>query len=454
MSRVHFVGIAGIGMSAVARVLLEQGELVSGSDQAVFPVMAQLRELGAQVHAGYAAEHIAGAEVVVVSSATKPDNPELRAAREAGITVQHRSQALAGLLQGRRAVAVAGTAGKTTTTSMVIAALNGAGLDPSYAMGGEPISGAPNGHLGASELFVVEADESDGTFVAYHPLAAIVTNVEPDHLDHHGTAAAYSKVFRDFAATVTGFLVICLDDPGAAALAEDARAAGSDVRTYGTDPAADLRIEHLRTEASGTGFDAVLRGVPLGRVELQVAGEHLARNAAAALLLVVELGVPAQQAISGLSAYTGVRRRMERKGEAGGVRVYDDYAHHPAKVHAQLVAARAMVGPGRVIVLFQPHLYSRTATFASAFGTALALADAVVVMDVYGAREDPVPGVSGALVADAIGLPPGQVGYEPDRTKVAARVAEMAQPGDLVITIGAGDVTELGAAILDLLEQR
>lgn len=454
MSRVHFIGIAGIGMSAVAKVMLDRGVQLSGSDKAEFPVMAELRARGAQVHVGYAADHVSGADTVVISSATKPDNPELSAARAAHIDVQHRSTALAGLLAGHVAVAVAGTAGKTTTTSMVVAALQACGADPSYAMGGEPASGAPNGKHGSGELFVVEADESDGTLVAYCPHAAIVTNVEPDHLDHHGTAAAYEQVFRDFAATVTGFLVICLDDPGAAALVVDARAAGSDVRTYGTAPEADLQLLGLRTDPSGTGFEAVLRGLPLGRIELQVAGEHLALNAAAALLLSVELGLPANQAILGLTGYTGVRRRMELRGVAGGVRVYDDYAHHPAKVRAQLVAARAMVGTGRLIVVFQPHLYSRTATFAQAFGEALALADEVVVMDVYAAREEPVPGVSGALIADAVALATGHAAFEPDRAVVAARVAASARDGDLVITVGAGDVTDLGPVILDLLEQR
>ena len=452
--RVHFIGIAGIGMSAVARVMLARGLHVSGSDQADYPVMDQLRSLGADVHVGYATEHVRGAGTVVISSATKADNPELVAARDTGITVQHRSVALAGLLQGFRAVAVAGTAGKTTTTSMLVTVLQACGADPSYAMGGEPTGAASNGHVGSGDLFVVEADESDGSFTAYHPHAAIVTNVEADHLDHHGSLAAYEQVFRDFAETVSGFLVVCVDDAGAAALAADARAAGSDVRTYGTAAGADLRLLQLQTGATGSSFVAELRGELLGDVQLPVTGEHLARNAAAALLMAVELGLPAQQAISGLAAYGGVRRRMELRGTAGGVRVYDDYAHHPAKVQAQLVAARAMAGGGRLIVLFQPHLYSRTATFAKDFGAALALADHVVVMDVYAAREEPVPGVTGALVADAVTLPPGQVEFEPDRDLAAERVVGVAQPGDLVLTLGAGDVTDLGPVILDALGRR
>jgi len=444
VSRTHFVGIAGIGMSAVARVLLARGLEVSGSDSADFPVVAELRALGATVHVGYDAAHIRGAATVVVSSATKADNAELLAAGLAGTRVLHRSVALAELLTGHRAVAVAGTAGKTTTTAMLICALQAGGGDPSYAVGGEPMGGAGNGHHGSGELFVVEADESDGSFVAYRPHAAIVTNIEPDHLDHYGTAEAYAQAFRDFAATVTGFLVVCIDDPGAAALVGT-----GDVRTYGTSASADLRLLGLATDGNGSSFEAVLRGSSLGRVRLQVAGEHLARNAAGALLLAVELGLPAAQAISGLESYAGVRRRMELKGTAAGVRVYDDYAHHPSKVRAQLLAARDMAGAGRLVVVFQPHLYSRTQTFAAAFGEALSLADEVVVMDVYGAREEPVAGVSGALVADAVTKP---VLFEPDRSKIPHAVVSRCGPGDLVITLGAGDVTELGPQVLSLLE--
>jgi UDP-N-acetylmuramate--alanine ligase len=446
MSRTHFVGIGGIGMSAVARVMLARGLAVSGSDSADLLVLAELRALGAEVHLGYDASHVAGADTVVISTATRETNPELVAARAAGTAVVHRSVALAGLLEGHRAVAVAGTHGKTTTTAMLMSALQACGADPSYAVGGELPGGAVNGHHGSGELFVVEADESDGSFNAYRPYGAIVTNVEADHLDHHGTVEAYEQAFVDFAATVTGPLVVCLDDPGAARLGE--RATGT-VRTYGTARGADLRLTDLR----GSTYDAVLSGEPLGTIVLQVAGEHLARNSAAALLMAVELGFPAAQAIQGLAAYTGVRRRMELKGSAAGVRVYDDYAHHPTEVRAQLEAARQVADGGRVIAVFQPHLYSRTVDFADGFGAALALADEVVVLDIYGAREDPVPGVTGALVADAVTLPADRVRFVADRSKAAGVAAGFAGDGDLVLTLGAGDVTELGPEILRLLEE-
>ncbi|MCU1588367.1 MAG: murC [Frankiales bacterium] len=449
MSRTHFVGIGGIGMSAVARVMLERGLWVSGSDSVDVPVLAELRSMGAEVHLGYDAKQVEGAGAVVVSTATRDTNPELAAARSEGTPVLHRSAALAQLLTGYRSVAVAGTHGKTTTTAMLVSALQAGGFDPSYAVGGELPGGAPHGHHGSGKLFVVEADESDGSFVAYRPFGAIVTNVEPDHLDHHGTTEAYEQAFVDFAMTVTDLLVACLDDAGAERLATAARAAGKRVVTYGAHPEADLQLVDL----SGSRYDAVLGGESVGTVELRVAGEHLARNSAAALLMAVELGIPAAQAIQGLQAFTGVRRRMELKGSAAGVRVYDDYAHHPTEVTAQLRAARQVAGEGRVIVLFQPHLYSRTTDFAAGFGEALALADEVVVLDVYGAREDPVPGVTGALVADAVPLPADRVRFEPDREKAARTAATLARSGDLVLTLGAGDITELGTQILQLLER-
>ncbi|MCW2543883.1 MAG: murC [Frankiales bacterium] len=446
MSRTHFVGIGGIGMSAVARVMLARGLPVSGSDSADLPVLAELRALGADVHLGYDAAHVLGASTVVVSSATRDSNPELVAAREAGTPVVHRSVALARLLDGHRSIAVAGTHGKTTTTAMLVSALQACGADPSYAVGGELPGGAVNGHHGSGDLFVVEADESDGSFTAYGPYGAIVTNVEADHLDHHGTALAYEEAFVAFAATVTGPLVLCADDAGAARLRK--RVTGP-VRTYGTAAGADLQLTDLR----GSTYDAVLSGELLGTVALQVAGEHLARNSAAALLMAVELGLPAAQAIQGLAAYTGVRRRMELKGSAAGVRVYDDYAHHPTEVRAQLKAARQVADGGRVVAVFQPHLYSRTVDFAAGFGAALALADEVVVLDIYGAREDPVPGITGALIADAVPLDRDRVRFVADRAQAAGTAAALAHDGDLVLTLGAGDVTELGPEILRLLEE-
>ena len=448
LGHVHLVGIGGAGMSGIARVLLARGSRVSGSDAKDGVALSALRALGAEVFVGHDPAQIAGADTVIVSSAIRQGNAELVAARAGGVRVLLRAEALASLLVGYRSVAVAGTHGKTTTTSMLTVAAQHCGVDPSFAIGGDLNVAGSNAHHGSGDLFVVEADESDGSFLAYRPHAAIVTNVEADHLDHYGDAAAVDEAFTAFAATVTGFLVTCADDDGARRLAERARAAGSDVRTYGTALDADLRMDALATTGGTSSWEAVLRGRRLGTVRLQVAGAHLARNSAAALLTGTGLGLPEPLLIDGLAGFTGVRRRMELKGTEAGVRVYDDYAHHPTEVRAQLVAARGMTGGGRLVAVFQPHMYSRTAAFAEGFGAALSLADEVVVMDVYGAREDPVPGVNGGLVARHV---TSSVLYEPSWAAVPSAVVERTQAGDLVVTLGAGDVTLVGPEVLRLL---
>ena len=448
LGRVHLVGIGGAGMSGIARVLLARGSQVTGSDAKDSVALSALRALVAEVFVGHDADHVTGADTVVVSSAIRQSNPELTAARAAGTRVLLRAEALASLLVGHRSVAVAGTHGKTTTTSMLTVAAQHCGVDPSFAIGGDLNVAGSNAHHGSGDLFVVEADESDGSFLAYGPHAAIVTNVEADHLDHYADGDAVDEAFAAFAATVTGFLVTCADDEGSRRLAERARAAGTDVRTYGTAADADLRMDDLTTSGGTSSWQAVLRGRRLGTVHLQVAGEHLARNSAAALLTGIGLGLPEGLLVEGLGSFTGVRRRMELKGTEGGVRVYDDYAHHPTEVRAQLLAARGMTGGGRLVVVFQPHMYSRTAAFAAGFGDALSLADEVVVMDVYGAREDPVPGVTGALVAGGV---TSSVHYEPSWTAVPAAVVARAEAGDLVLTMGAGDVTLVGPEVLRLL---
>ena len=449
--RTHFVGIGGAGMSGIARVLLARGVEVSGSDARDSRGLAALQALGADVHVGHDAAHVEGAARVVISSAIRESNPELAAARALGLPVVKRADALAELLVGHRAVAVAGTHGKTTTTSMLTVAAQHCGADPSFAIGGDLNEAGSNAHQGAGDLFVVEADESDGSFLVYRPFAAVVTNVEPDHLDHYGDAESVHAAFASFVRTVDplGFVVVCADDEGAVRLAALARDEGIDVRTYGTSPQADLRLEELVVSGGSSAYRAVLKGRRVGEVHLSVAGEHLARNSAAALLTGIGLGLPEDLLVEGLGGYTGVRRRMELKGTAGGVRVYDDYAHHPTEVRAQLEAARTMTNGGRLVAVFQPHLYSRTATFAEGFGEALGLADEVVVMDVYGAREDPVPGVTGALVAEHV--PHEHVLFEPSWSAVPAAVVERVVPGDLVVTLGAGDVTLLGPEVLRLL---
>jgi len=453
LGRVHFVGIGGAGMSGIARVLLARGAAVSGSDAKDSRTLAALRALGATVHLGHAAAHVDGSDTVVASTAIRPDNPELVEARARGLSVLLRAEALAALMAGRRGVAVAGTHGKTTTTSMLTVAVQHCGADPSFAIGGDLNEAASNAHHGSGELFIVEADESDGSFLAYRPYAAIVTNVEADHLDYYGDAASVVAAFEAFVATVdpAGFVVLCADDEGSSRMAAGAREGGVDVRTYGTAAGADLRLDALTISGTTSRYEPVLRGRRLPAVTLAVPGRHLALNSAGALLMGVGLGLDAATLVEGLRGFSGVRRRMELKGTVDGIRVYDDYAHHPTELTAQLTAAREVAGRGRLVVAFQPHRYSRTLAFATEFGRALGLADEVVVMEVYAAGEDPVPGATGATVAAAVPLPPAQVLFEPSWTAVPGLLAGRAQPGDLVLTLGAGDVTAIGPEVLRLL---
>jgi UDP-N-acetylmuramate--alanine ligase len=454
--RVHLIGIGGAGMSGIARILLARGVAVSGSDAKDSRAVLALRALGARVEVGHAAAHLPDAPAtVVVSTAIRPTNPELAAARERGLPVVHRAQALAALTTGRRVVAVAGTHGKTSTTSMLTVALQHCGLDPSFAIGGDLTSSGAGAHHGEGDVFVVEADESDGSFTAFAPDVAVVTNVEPDHLDHHGTEEAYRGVFTAFLDRISpvGTLVACADDPGVAPLVAHARARGLAVRTYGRD-GEDAVLLGYTPDGAGSRVRARILGEER-TLRLAVPGAHMALNALGAALAAVEVGAHPDCLTEGLAAFDGVRRRFEYRGRAGGVAVYDDYAHHPTEVAATLRAAREVASPGtRVVVAFQPHLYSRTRSFAAAFGEALGLADEVVVLDVYAAREDPEPGVSGALVADAVPLPAQRVHYVPRWADVPAVLAGLARPGDLVLTMGAGDVTVLGPEVLVELERR
>ena len=458
--RVHLIGIGGAGMSAVAALLAARGLHVSGSDAHEGVVLPALRAAGVLVHVGHRADHVDGAGTVVVSSAIRPDNPELVRARELGVPVLHRSEALAALMSGRRSVAVAGAHGKTTTSAMIAVTLAQVGLDPSYAIGGTVVAGAGAGvggaHDGRGDVFVAEADESDGSFLAYRPSIAVVTNIEPDHLDHYGSREAFEAAFVAFAQRIEpgGWLVACSDDPGAADLAAAVRAAGTAVRTYGTGRDADVTVGPWLGSPGVTGGSATVQeagGEPI-RLDLAVPGAHNALDAAAAWTVARLLGVDGTAAAQGLSTFRGTRRRFEERGSAGGVRVVDDYAHHPTEVAALLRAARQVAGAGRVLVLFQPHLYSRTLTFAQEFADALGLADVVVVTDVYGAREDPDPAVSGALITDRV-RGGAHVEYVADRHEAATTTGRLARPGDLVLTVGAGDVTELAPIVLDAVRR-
>ena len=469
LGTVHFIGIGGAGMSGVARVMLARGLTVTGSDAKESLVLSALVAEGAQVSIGHDAGHLREADTVVISSAIRESNVELREARSRGLRVMHRSQALASVMQGRRAVAVAGANGKTTTTAMLVVALQHCGADPSFAVGGELARNSTNAHHGTGDIFVVEADESDGSFLVYRPDVAIVTNVQPDHLDFYGTFAAVQAAYATFAATVRpeGLLVTCLDDQGSRELLIEARAAGTRVISYGLAADADVRL----TEVGGVGLHAHAqltravagageRGtVALGRLDIRMPGRHNLLNAAAAFVAATEgLGQDPVRALEGLAGFTGTRRRFEPKGEVAGVRVVDDYAHNPGKVAAVVETASVLAAPGRLIVVFQPHLYSRTRDFAAELAAALAPADVVIVMDVYAAREDPMPGVSGALITDQLvdpaEAPSERVRFVPSWSAVAPLVAEIARAGDLVLTVGAGDVTMIGPEILRLLGDR
>ena len=459
LGRVHFIGIGGVGMSGIARILLKRGVTVSGSDARSSGVLAELRELGAVVHVGHAASHIKDVDTVVVSTAIRDSNPELGEALRQRVRIIPRAAALASVMAGRRGVAIAGTHGKTTTTSMLTVALQKCGADPSYCVGGRLVTTGLGADEGGGDVFVAEADESDGSFLMLAPSIAVVTNVEADHLDNYGDPQAVHDGFARFADRVGEALVVCADDPGSAALAPIGRARGLRVLRYGEAADADFRVTDVVPRGLGVTFAVEGPGIGRREVELSVPGRHNALNAAAAIVAAAELGLPFDEVREGLATFTGTQRRFEVKGEAGGVTVFDSYAHHPTELAADLRAARDVVasfsGPGgRVIAVFQPHLYSRTRFFAGEFGTALGLADEAIVLDVYGAREDPEPGVSGALVAGKVPLPEGRVAYEPDRAAVPALVASRARPGDIVLTMGAGDVTELGPRIVAELAAR
>lgn len=473
LSRVHMVGIGGAGMSGIARILLDRGGLVSGSDAKESRGTHALRARGAQVRIGHDASALdllpGGVTTVVTTHAAIPKtNPELVEARRRGIPVVLRPAVLAKLMAGRTTLMITGTHGKTTTTSMLVVALQHCGLDPSFAVGGELGSAGAeagtNAHHGSGPLFVAEADESDGSLLEYTPNVAVVTNIEADHLDFFGSAEAYTQVFDSFVERITpgGAVVVCVDDPGAAELADRTAAQGIRVLRYGTEAPGrpELAGSLLSWEQQGTGAVAEIAlagSTHRAAMRLAVPGRHMALNALGALLAAIEVGAPLDAVLDGLAGFDGVRRRFELVGSAGNgdsVQVFDDYAHHPTEIAATLTAVRALLserGMGRSLVVFQPHLYSRTKAFAAEFGHSLDGADQVFVLDVYGAREQPLPGVSGASVAEHVSVP---VHYLPDFAAVPEAVAAAAGPGDVIVTMGAGDVTLLGPEIVTALRAR
>ena len=453
-ARVHFVGIGGSGMSGIARIMASRGAQVSGSDLNDSSTLNGLRSLGAKIYIGHSLDNLGSPDLVIKSSAIPANNPELEEAHKKGITVLERAAALAELMIGTRSVAVAGTHGKTTTTSMLTVALQHVGLDPSFAIGATVSNSGTNAHQGSGNTFIVEADESDGSFTAYKPLGAIITNIELDHVDNFATLAQVDQIFDDFAATIRaeGFLVICSDDPGALRLMARVKEKNLpiSITTYGIDSQADLRLDRIHLQPKSAEARVSYKGRVLAVMELAITGRHNLLNAAAALLAGLELGANANDLIKGLSLFSGARRRFEIKGISKGITVIDDYGHHPTEVKATLESAEIYAQGGRVITVFQPHRYSRTQVFASEFAKALSASDYTYLLEIYPASEQEIAGVSSLLISKE--MDSAIHSYQPSMPEVIESVAKMAKSGDVILTLGAGDVSSLGKLILEAIE--
>ena len=453
LGRVHLVGVGGVGMSGLARLLLTRHIPVSGSELRDWPALAGLRALGATIYMTHEPSNLDGADTVVYSTAIPKDHLELVEAHRRGLRVLHRSEALAAVMTGRRPVVVAGTHGKTTTTSMVTAILQHAGQDPSFVIGGEISEVGSNAHHGSGEHFVVEADESDRSFLLYRPFVSIVTNIDADHLNTYGDLGALREAFLEFSRLTEpgGFLVTCADDPGGQWLAPRAREAGVTVYTYGESPDADLRMTEITSSAGGVRYLGAFEGASLGEISLRVPGRHLGLNSAAAVLTCLKLGVPLESIVEALGSFQGVRRRFELKGTVDGVRVYDEYAYHPTSMTAALDTLREVAGDGRLIVVFQPYRVYRTRDLQSEIATALAIADEVVILEVFGPGEVREPGQGGVALTAAVDLPDEAKAFVPEWDEVAAEVVRRAKAGDVVVTMGAPPISLMGDELLAAL---
>ncbi len=452
--KIHFIGVGGAGMSGIARIMLAKGFSVSGSDKSDSAMLTALKALGAKIYVGHSAGNLEDAQLVIVSSAITESNPELVEANKKGLPIAARAVALAWLMSESTSVAVAGTHGKTTTTAMLTVALQSAGLDPSFAIGGTINTAGINAHSGSGSIFVAEADESDGSFLAYKPTGAIITNVELDHVDHFADEEAVFAVFEDFISSIKegGFLVACGDDSGVKTLLARIKRSDLKVYLYGKGSNNDFRIDQINLAPNSSRAIITVTGRKVGELNLAVVGEHNLLNALAAFAAATAMGGSEEKLLSGLKAFTGTRRRFELKGEVGGVKVIDDYGHHPTEITVTLKAARNLAGTGRVIVIFQPHRYSRTAAFANQFASSLELADFTYLLEVYAASEKPISGVSSLLIARQMNSE--QVKFEPSMLQVVSDVVGMANSGDLILTLGAGDVSSLGDPILQALASR
>lgn len=442
---VHLIGIGGSGMSGIARVLVGMGHRVTGSDVRESPNIQALRSLGVNIEIGHRESNLGNADTVIVTSAIWPNNPEYLLAKNKGLWVIHRSQALAKLASSKRLVAVAGAHGKTTSTGMIITALIELGQDPSFVNGGVINSVSASAQSGKGELFVIEADESDGSFLHYDTAVSLITNVDPDHLDHYGSVEAFQAVFAEFANKAKEFVVLNSDDPGSIAVS---KLVNKPVIRFGTAEDADIRIEKVIPEAM-IRFSLKYKGKEVS-TQLKIAGEHNAMNAAGAVAVLVGLGFEFEDSVREVSKFSGTERRFEFHGEKRGVKVFDDFAHHPTEVAAALSGARAVVGDGKLITVFQPHLYSRTRLFAEEFAGALAASDEVVLLDIYAAREDPEPGVTGELIFNAT-TDKSKIHYVPSWDEAPKVASQLANAGDFIITMGCGDVYKMVPSLLSAL---
>lgn len=462
-SKYHFIGVGGAGMSVVAQLFVARGWELTGSDQNESDNLDKLRNLGVKCWVGTQPQLITSDMTIVYSSAIRPSNPEFAAGKAAGCRFMHRSQALALAAADRKFVAVAGAHGKTTTSGMLAQTLSQLGADPSFAVGGIVRHYQTGAHLGKGEYFIAESDESDGSFLNYRPQVAIITNIEPDHLDNYGSPEKFAEAFFDFTNCIKpgGTLIVCTDDPGCRGLVQrressrsDFTAPGIRILGYGVEePALNLDdfclIKPLEEDPTSVSAQFIVAGKTT-TVCLPMPGQHNLLNAAAVFLGAQIAGFSAPQIAQALGDFEGTARRFETKGEVGRIRVIDDYAHHPTEVEALMHQAREAAGGGRVLVLFQPHLYSRTRNFASRFAQALDMADQVVVCDIFRAREDPIAGVTSRLITDKM----QRGSYLGDRDEAARVLANTAEPGDLILTVGAGDVTAAGGLILEILASR
>jgi UDP-N-acetylmuramate--alanine ligase len=456
LGRVHLIGIGGVGMSPLARLLLTRGIPVSGSELKEWPALVGLRALGATIHMRHEASNLDGVDTVVYSTAIPRDHLELVEARARGLRMLHRSEALAAAMAGRRTIAVAGTHGKTTTTSMLTSILQHRGLDPSFVIGGEMLQVGAESQHGSGEYFVAEADESDRSFLHYSPYACILTNIDADHLNTYGDLAGLQAAFATFVAATApaGFVVVCADDPRAAAVGEAARAAGQTVFSYGEAASATLRLAGLTSTPTSVRYQAWLDGRPLGEITVPIPGRHLGLNSAAAVLTTLKLGVPLDQVVQALAVFAGVRRRFELKGVAAGVRVYDEYAYHPTAMTAALRTFREVANGGRLLVVFQPYRVYRTRDMRAEIATALALADEVIVLEVFGPGEVINPGEGGIALAAAIELPAARKAFIAAWPDVPEQVCARSRAGDLVVTMGAPPIALLGDELLAALADR